>query len=43
MEQQLAEQQQEARRRGVRRTLWVTGGIAVAIFLLSILEQLRSS
>jgi len=37
------DQQQEARRRGVRRTLWVTGTIAVAIFLLSILSMLRIS
>jgi hypothetical protein len=33
----------EARRKGVRRTLWVTGTIAVAIFLYSILSMLKLS
>lgn len=31
----------EARRKGVRRTTWIAGGIAVAIFLLSILQMLK--
>ena len=32
----------EARRKGVRRTTWIAGGIAVAIFLLSILQMLKA-
>ncbi|MEI7036761.1 hypothetical protein [Fulvimonas yonginensis] len=32
---------QQPNRRGVRRTLWITGTIAVALFLLSILSMLR--
>jgi hypothetical protein len=32
---------QLARRKGVRLTLWVTGTIAVALFVLSILSMLR--
>ncbi|BBD79053.1 hypothetical protein [Aerosticca soli] len=32
----------ETRRRGVRRTLWVTGTIAVLIFLLSIWRMLKT-
>ena len=31
----------EARRKGVRRTLWVTVTIAVGLFLLSILSMLK--
>ena len=30
-----------ARRKGVRRTLWITGTIAVVLFLLSILSMLK--
>ena len=30
-----------ARRKGVRRTLWITGTIAVALFLFSILSMLK--
>ncbi|UGB37844.1 hypothetical protein [Frateuria soli] len=30
-----------ARRKGVRRTLWITGTIAVVLFLLSILSMVR--
>lgn len=29
------------RRKGVRRTLWIAGGLAVAFFLLSILSMLK--
>ena len=36
-----AQHQERARRKGVRRTLWVTGTIAVALFLLSILSMLK--
>jgi hypothetical protein len=36
-----AKDQEQARRRGVRRTLWVTGAIAVALFLLAILSMLK--
>ena len=35
------ERYREARRKGVRRTVWIAGGIAVAIFLLSILQMLK--
>ena len=30
-----------ARRKGVRRTLWITGTIAVVLFLLSILSMVK--
>jgi hypothetical protein len=32
---------QQARRKGVRLTLWVTGTIAVVLFVLSIVSMLR--
>ena len=32
----------EIRRKGVRRTVWAAGLIAVALFLLSILSMLRA-
>jgi hypothetical protein len=35
------ERYREARRKGVRRTTWIAAGIAVAIFLLSILQMLK--
>jgi len=31
----------QARRKGVRRTLWITATIAVAIFVLSIVGMLK--
>jgi hypothetical protein len=36
-----AKDQELKRQQGVRRTLWVTGTIAVALFLLSILSMLK--
>jgi hypothetical protein len=36
-----ARDQEHKRKQGVRRTLWVTGAIAVALFLLSILSMLK--
>jgi len=41
MTQTIDDRYREARRKGVRRTTWITGGIAVAIFLLSILQMLK--
>ena len=35
------ERYREARRKGVRRTTWIAAGVAVAIFLLSILQMLK--
>jgi hypothetical protein len=35
------DRQDQARRKGVRRTLWITVTIAVAIFVLSIVGMLR--
>ena len=32
---------EQASRRGVRRTVWIAGSIAVALFLLSILSMLK--
>ncbi|MGN6281022.1 hypothetical protein [Frateuria sp.] len=32
---------ESARRKGVRRTLWITGTIAVVLFLLSILSMVK--
>lgn len=43
MTQQTTELDREARRKGVRRTTWVVGTIAVAIFLFSILSMLKLS
>lgn len=34
-------EQEQSRRKGVRRTLWITGTIAVVLFLLSILSMLK--
>jgi len=36
-----ATDREQARRKGVRRTLWITGTIAVVLFLLSILSMLK--
>ncbi len=43
MIQQLTDAQKQARRKGARRTALVVAAIAVAIFLLSILQMLRIS
>jgi hypothetical protein len=31
----------EARRKGVRRTVWIAGSIAVVIFVLSIVQMIK--
>ena len=36
-----AEDRELMRRKGVRRTLWITGTIAVVLFLLSILSMFK--
>jgi hypothetical protein len=41
MTQPSDEQFREARRKGVRRTIWIAGTIAVVIFLLSILQMIK--
>lgn len=43
MTQQAGKFDQEARRKGVRRTAWAVGAVAVAIFLYSILSMLKLS
>jgi hypothetical protein len=43
MNRQLTETEKAARRRGARRTALVVAVIAVAIFLLSILQMLKIS
>jgi ferric-dicitrate binding protein FerR (iron transport regulator) len=43
MNRQATETEQEARRRGARRTALVVAAIAVAIFLLSIWQMFRFS
>jgi hypothetical protein len=35
------DKQEQARQKGVRRTLWITATIAVAIFVLSIVGMLK--
>ncbi|SFE96785.1 hypothetical protein SAMN02799615_02114 [Dyella marensis] len=42
MIRQTMDKEQEARRKGARRTALVVAVIAVAIFLLSILQMLRT-
>ncbi|WP_267897415.1 hypothetical protein [Dyella solisilvae] len=43
MKQNSKSEIEEARRKGVRRTAAVFGGIAIAIFLLSLLQGLKYS
>ena len=36
-----SKEQEQSRRKGVSRTLWITGTIAVVLFLLSILSMVK--